>query len=53
MSVIPKPAVDATKVAQILHLVKENQLLTAALVFILWQAGAIASAASAVSGVCG
>ncbi len=49
---IPQKAVDATKVAQILNLVKENQMLTAIVVFLLWQAGAIAQAATVIGGVC-
>lgn len=53
---IAKPGVDevlaATKVAQIGTLIKNNQLLTAAIVFILWQAGAIAQASSLVGGMC-
>lgn len=51
-----KPQIDdvvaATKSAQIIALIKDNQLLTAAIVFILWQAGAIAQAASVVGGMC-
>lgn len=49
---IPAKAVDATRVAQILQLVKDNQMLTAIVVFLLWQAGAIAQAATAIGGVC-
>ncbi len=45
-------AVAATKSAQIIALIKDNQLLTAAIVFILWQAGAIAHASSIVGGMC-
>jgi hypothetical protein len=45
-------AIAATKSAQIIALIKDNQLLTAAIVFILWQAGAIAHAATVVGGVC-
>ena len=45
-------AADSLKVAQIMQLVKDNQLATAAILFILWQAGAIAQAASYVGGVC-
>lgn len=52
MTVIPKPAVDATRVAQILALIKDNQMLTAVVVFLLWQAGAITQAIAAVNGVC-
>lgn len=49
---IPAKAVDATKVAQILQLVKDNQMVTAIIVFLLWQAGAITQAATAIGGVC-
>lgn len=55
MSAVPKPAeaaITATKLAQIGTLIKDNQLLTAAIVFIMWQAGAIASASSLVGGMC-
>lgn len=45
-------AIAATKLAQIGMLIKDNQLLTAAIVFIMWQAGAIASASSFVGGMC-
>ncbi len=40
------------KGAQILKLVKENQLITAVIVFVLWQAGALQSAVNLVGGVC-
>jgi hypothetical protein len=49
---IPDKAVDATRVAQILQLVKDNQMITAIIVFLLWQAGAIAQAATVIGGVC-
>ena len=52
MSTIPAKAVDATRVAQILALVKDNQMLTAIVVFLLWQAGAIAQAVTVIGGVC-
>ncbi len=45
-------AIAVTKSAQIIALIKDNQLLTAAIVFILWQAGAIAHASSIVGGMC-
>ena len=41
---------DATKWAQIVALVKDNQLLTAFGLFILWQTGALISAATYVQG---
>lgn len=43
-------AMDATRWAQIVELVKENQLLTALGLFLLWQTGAILSAATYVQG---
>jgi len=49
---IPDKAVDATRVAQILQLVKDNQMITAIVVFLLWQAGAIAQATTVIGGVC-
>lgn len=47
-----KDVIAVTKSAQIISLIKDNQLLTAAIVFILWQAGAIAHASSIVGGMC-
>lgn len=47
-----KDVLAVTKSAQIIALIKDNQLLTAAIVFILWQAGAIAQAAGYVGGMC-
>lgn len=45
---------DATKWAQILTLVKENQLFTALVLFTLWQSGALLSAYSTAGGaICG
>ena len=43
-------AMDATRWAQIVELVKENQLLTALGLFLLWQTGAFLSAATYVQG---
>ena len=43
-------AVDTAKVAQVLALVKENQLVTAFVLFFLWQTGALISAATYVQG---
>lgn len=51
---VPSAVTDAVKLAktaQILHYVKENQLLTAVCLFVLWQAGAFIAAASQVQGV--
>lgn len=44
-------AIDLTKVAQLVALVKENQLITALVCFLLWQIGALATAQSYASGV--
>jgi hypothetical protein len=46
MSQIPEQVVPLAKSAQIIQLVKENQLITAVILFVLWQAGAVAEAAS-------
>jgi hypothetical protein len=43
-------AVQVAKTAQVLHYVKENQLLTAVCLFVLWQAGAFVSALGYVQG---
>lgn len=43
--------VAAAKAAQIYALVKENQLITALVLFVLWQAGAFVSAYEYTSGV--
>ena len=43
-------AADAAKMAQIMHFIKENQLLTALGLFCLWQTGAFLSAYSYVQG---
>ena len=45
-------SVAGIKLAQILQLVKDNQLLTAAVIFILWQIGLIAEATRYVGGMC-
>ena len=39
-----KDVVPLAKGAQVLQLVKDNQLITAVIVFILWQAGVLAEA---------
>ena len=47
MSAIPDPLekiVPLAKGAQIIQLVKDNQLITAVILFVLWQAGAVAQA---------
>lgn len=55
MSKIPAPVqqgIAAAKLAQIVSLVKDNQLATAALLFIAWQVGFFAEAATYAGGVC-
>ncbi len=58
MSVVPVPekvvegSIAAVKLAQIVQLVKDNQLLTAAVLFILWQVGMIAEATNYLGGMC-
>jgi hypothetical protein len=47
----PDKILDVTKAAQILALVKENQLITAFVLFFLWQAGAFISAQQYAAGV--
>jgi hypothetical protein len=42
---------SAAKAAQILSLVKENQLVTALVLFLLWQVGAFYSAQQYAAGV--
>lgn len=44
-------AIDLTRTAQLIALVKENQLTTALVCFLLWQIGALASAQSYAAGV--
>jgi hypothetical protein len=48
----PDKAASAAKIAQIGQLIKDNQLVSAVVVFVLWQAGALAHAATFVGGVC-
>lgn len=38
--------VPLAKGAQVLQLIKDNQFVTAVIVFVLWQAGALAEAAA-------
>lgn len=46
--------ITATRYAQIITLVKENQLVTALVLFCLWQSGALLSAYSTAGGaICG
>lgn len=42
--------IDVAKAAQIAAFVRENQLLTAAVMFVLWQTGAFLSAMTYVQG---
>ena len=49
---VPEKAVSAAKMAQIGQLIKDNQILTAVIVFVLWQAGALTNAVSFIGGVC-
>ncbi len=49
---VPDKAVSAAKLAQIGQLIRDNQILTAVVVFVLWQAGALANAVSFLGGVC-
>jgi len=43
--------VASAKLAQLATLVKENQLVTALVLFILWQTGALLSVSSEIGGV--
>lgn len=46
--------IAAAKMAQIIQLVKENQLVTALVLFLLWQSGALLTAYSTAGGaICG
>lgn len=57
MSVNPQTAdkiVAAARMAQIMQLIKENQLVTALALFCLWQSGALLTAYSTAGGaICG
>lgn len=47
-------AISVAKAAQLMTLVKENQLVTALVLFVLWQSGALLSAYSTAGGaICG
>lgn len=48
---IAKTAITTAKVTQLVTLVKENQLVTALVLFCLWQAGAFLTISNEVSGV--
>ena len=43
--------IDVAKYSQLITLVKDNQLVTALVCFLLWQIGALASAHSYAAGV--
>lgn len=46
--------VAAAKMAQIMQLIKDNQLTTALVLFVLWQSGAILTAYTTAGGaICG
>lgn len=47
---VVEKAIDLSRYAQLIAFVKENQLLTALGLFILWQTGALLSAVSYVQG---
>jgi len=44
LSDVPEKVVPLAKGAQVLNLIRENQLITAVIVFVLWQAGAVTEA---------
>lgn len=47
MPTVPEQVTELAPIAkgaQIVQLVKDNQLVTAAILFVLWQAGAVATA---------
>lgn len=47
-------AIEVARSAQIISLVKENQLVTALVLFVLWQSGVLLSAYSTAGGaICG
>ncbi len=55
MSIPPQPeviekSIDVAKAAQIAAFVRENQILTALVLFVLWQTGAFLSAMTYVQG---
>lgn len=48
---VAQKAIDATRWVQLVTLVKENQLVTALCLFLLWQTGAFLTVSQEVSGV--
>ncbi len=49
---VATPIVASAKLAQILQLIKDNQLVTAGILFLMWQLGWIAEATGYVGGMC-
>ncbi len=49
---LAQEVVPLAKGAQVLNLIRENQLITAVIVFVLWQAGALQSGIGLIGGVC-
>lgn len=45
-------AASTIRLAQIVSLVRDNQLVTALVLFILWQIGALSAATQYIGGVC-
>jgi len=45
-----KPVMTSMKLAQMIQLVKDNQLVTALILFVLWQADAFSQAQTVVGG---
>ncbi len=51
---VAKSAINAARAAQLMQLVRDNQLVTAFVLFFLWQSGALLSAYSTAGGaICG
>ncbi len=49
---VPEKAVNAARMAQIGQLIKDNQIVTAVIVFVLWQAGTLSAGLAYLGGVC-
>lgn len=56
MTIVPEAVkpdpVTVAKLAQLGQLIRDNQLVTAVIVFVLWQAGAVAQGLEIVGGIC-
>ena len=56
MTIVPEAVkpdpVTVAKLAQLGSLIRDNQLVTAVVVFVLWQAGAISEGLSFIGGIC-